>query len=308
MHRAAQCFFCFKALRLLSELGDDGKVDELINAIIHELCKRPFVNSEDQGQGVSVCETLHALLTAPASDTQSNNHVYMQVGTKFWEAKLVGISVEVRFGKKGTQGQSNTYTGADARDYFDKKVHEKLRKGYKVVDRSAAQKRAIVAKLDALMGGGEEAGARPKRGRAPAKRERVAEVVNDKPRADFDKCGALLSYLVARVLGKSLDEEHEHLHSLFGEGESMGSDVCYGPVCVYSAEDVAAVAASVANVSREQIETLFDDAASFPQCLGALCDVTKERDQEYALIHFAALQRMLAVAADKNCGLLVHFW
>ncbi len=55
--------------------------------------------------------------------------------------------VNVQFGKKGTEGQSNSHSGPDARDYFEQKVTEKLRKGYKKKDPDAATKGAAMSAL-----------------------------------------------------------------------------------------------------------------------------------------------------------------
>jgi len=52
---------------------------------------------------------------------------------KFWEVSRAGASVTVRFGRLGTQGQSQTKELADAADaqkLTDKLIAEKTGKGY----------------------------------------------------------------------------------------------------------------------------------------------------------------------------------
>lgn len=55
---------------------------------------------------------------------------------KFWEIRLKGKTFEVRFGRIGTEGQSQTKSfssPAQARAAHDKLVEEKTKKGYRVV-------------------------------------------------------------------------------------------------------------------------------------------------------------------------------
>lgn len=52
---------------------------------------------------------------------------------KFWEVAVVGADVVVRFGRLGTEGQSQTKSLADAdaaRRHAEKLVGDKLKKGY----------------------------------------------------------------------------------------------------------------------------------------------------------------------------------
>ena len=52
---------------------------------------------------------------------------------KFWEISLEGTSVTVRFGRIGTNGQTQTKTFPDAaaaQQHHDKLVEEKTGKGY----------------------------------------------------------------------------------------------------------------------------------------------------------------------------------
>jgi len=53
--------------------------------------------------------------------------------SKFWEINLEGTSVTVRFGRIGTNGQTQTKTFPDAaaaKKHHDKLVEEKTGKGY----------------------------------------------------------------------------------------------------------------------------------------------------------------------------------
>ncbi|MEW6282217.1 MAG: WGR domain-containing protein [Candidatus Eremiobacterota bacterium] len=61
--------------------------------------------------------------------------------SKFWEIELEGDSFTVRYGRLGTQGQTQTRTlddDARALKEYDKLVAEKLKKGYREVGASAA--------------------------------------------------------------------------------------------------------------------------------------------------------------------------
>jgi predicted DNA-binding WGR domain protein len=52
---------------------------------------------------------------------------------KFWEVRVDGVRVHVRFGRRGTNGQSETKTmdtPAAAQRYMNTKINEKRRKGY----------------------------------------------------------------------------------------------------------------------------------------------------------------------------------
>ncbi len=56
---------------------------------------------------------------------------------KFWEVEVTGSTVIVRFGRNGTHGQSESKTFADATaavKHAEKKVNEKLSKGYVEID------------------------------------------------------------------------------------------------------------------------------------------------------------------------------
>ena len=56
---------------------------------------------------------------------------------KFWEISVKGKEVEVHFGRNGTHGQREVKTFADeakASRHADKKVAEKVRKGYREVN------------------------------------------------------------------------------------------------------------------------------------------------------------------------------
>jgi predicted DNA-binding WGR domain protein len=56
---------------------------------------------------------------------------------KFWEIDVKGKEVQVRFGRNGTHGQREVKTFADeakASRHADKKVAEKVRKGYREVN------------------------------------------------------------------------------------------------------------------------------------------------------------------------------
>ena len=59
---------------------------------------------------------------------------------KFWEAEVCGNEVTVRFGRIGTDGQTQTKTfpnAAAATDHAEKLIESKLRKGYLEVELAA---------------------------------------------------------------------------------------------------------------------------------------------------------------------------
>lgn len=96
----------------------------------------------------------------PAAPSEGNFHRYEYVddkSSKFWEIKIEGNSVEVRYGKIGTTGQSLTKDfddGAAARKHADKLTAEKLKGGYlptksaagSMPKKEAAEKASTVAK------------------------------------------------------------------------------------------------------------------------------------------------------------------
>jgi len=55
---------------------------------------------------------------------------------KFWEIEVRGTEVQVRFGRKGTAGQAESKSFADAgkaTKFAESKIREKLGKGYQEV-------------------------------------------------------------------------------------------------------------------------------------------------------------------------------
>ena len=59
---------------------------------------------------------------------------------KFWELTINGSQVTVCFGRNGTVGQRESKTFADAaaaQKHADKKIGEKLKKGYREVSNAA---------------------------------------------------------------------------------------------------------------------------------------------------------------------------
>jgi len=259
--------------------------------------------------------------------------------------------VSVKFGKKGTDGQENSHSGPDAREYFEQKVHEKLRKGYKKKDPDANQKGAAISALEKLTTsttaitqaeepapeaepaedtqgvavrrskrrGGGGAGdtdavvpAKKKRGEksAPKAAPTFPEESPKKRFCNLDKCGALVGYLLSKLTAVRHEDEDELMFSILPH-RSAGSDVCYGPVSLVSATEVAKFAKILeekGGATEDKISALFDDAASFPSVLGALCGVTKDRDFAYAKNHVIAFAAMLRHAVEHKCGLLLHFW
>jgi hypothetical protein len=176
-------------------------------------------------------------------------------------------------------------------------VREKLRGGYKDVE-DAARRKAIAAIQASLPTSGVE---------SRAKKSKVDAPASIKHRVDFDKACELVCFLTARVLAMDLAKPCEMLGALLSPQEVFGDDVCYGPVSLVSAATVAAVAPRVAAIDELQLEAAMD-AGGFPDVLGALCDIFKARDLEYALIHFRHLKAILNEAAVLECGLLLHFW
>jgi predicted DNA-binding WGR domain protein len=79
---------------------------------------------------------------APAAPAEGNFQRYEYVddkSSKFWEVRIDGNNVEVRYGKIGTSGQSLTKDfddGTAARKHADKLTAEKLKGGYKPVNTS----------------------------------------------------------------------------------------------------------------------------------------------------------------------------
>ncbi len=122
-------------------------MDEVVKAFVHGLCERPFVGSDEKGEDVDVRHLIAKVLTE-SNNAGEGKHVYLEQKTKFWEAKLEGDSVLVRYGKKKTKGQANSHVGPDAQEYFDKKVREKLRGGYKAVDANAALRKKVLAAIE----------------------------------------------------------------------------------------------------------------------------------------------------------------
>mmetsp|Transcript_58950 Transcript_58950/g.138626 ORF Transcript_58950/g.138626 Transcript_58950/m.138626 type:complete len:356 (+) Transcript_58950:57-1124(+) len=333
--------------------------DSVINKLISELCKRPCIPSEgeaaegdqaaERDTKVSVMATLHELLSAGGAGGKNDTKVYLEQGTKFWSATLSGMFVSVKFGKKGTDGQENSHSGPDAKEYFDSKVNEKLRKGYKKKDPDATAKGAAISALEKLAQSAEAEGesepaaeepkeeeeegvavrrskrrapdgaaaetvvpAAKKRGAkaAPKKVLKFPDETSVKRRVDMDKCGALVGYLLSKTTAVRIEDEDEMLFSIL-KSQKAGDDVCFGPAYLVSAEETAKFAKILEDkggVTKEKIATLFDDAASFPKALGALCDVTKERDLEYATVHALGFAALLKHAVQLKSGLLLHFW
>eukprot|EP00281_Chroomonas_sp_CCMP1168_P032484 CAMPEP_0206244052 /NCGR_PEP_ID=MMETSP0047_2-20121206/17943_1 /ASSEMBLY_ACC=CAM_ASM_000192 /TAXON_ID=195065 /ORGANISM="Chroomonas mesostigmatica_cf, Strain CCMP1168" /LENGTH=199 /DNA_ID=CAMNT_0053669229 /DNA_START=72 /DNA_END=668 /DNA_ORIENTATION=+ len=149
--------------------------DSIINKLACTLCERPIIRipgeDDDAGGGsevkkVSIPAKLYEFLAPPPAGSAKGdkeeglgNEVYLEQGTKFWSASVSGMFVSVKFGKKGTDGQSNSHSGPDAREYFEDKVHEKLRKGYKRKDPDASKKGAAVSALKKLAKVSEGGGA-----------------------------------------------------------------------------------------------------------------------------------------------------
>ena len=175
----------------------------------------------------------------------------------------------------------------DLQAYFDSKVKEKMRKGYKVVDKTKAVKTKLAAELEKL-------------------KEENPTSEGTKKRVDFDKCAELVCFCVSRALGHEHKENgYEMFEALFPAQIKVGQDVCYGSIaCVSMDEEVAR---KILAVEEKQIEEVFDNG-KFPICLGALCDVSKERDMEYCLIHFKNLKLFLTNCLEHKCGMLFHYW
>lgn len=271
--------------------------DTVIKKFLRMLCNRPFFGQEEgQEETVSARDAIYeALKEASREGGAVGNHIRLEQKTKFWEATISGGQVHVAYGKKGTKGQTNVYSGGDAREYFDKKVKEKTRGGYKPAQNPL---KALLKEMEERRGGEGEEG---------AEKRRKGGVLH---RADFDKCGELLCHVVARAKegkgSKALKGEPEMFGHLW-QSKSVGEDVCYGPVYVVDATQVRQAHAWIAKLAPQDLEQVFDKGG-FPDVLGALCDISKERDMEYCLIHFATLQALLQEATDNNCGLLLHFW
>jgi DNA ligase (NAD+) len=88
---------------------------------------------------------------APAAPVEGNFQRYEYVddkSSKFWEIRIESTSVEVRYGKIGTTGQSLTKNfddGAAARKHADKLTAEKLKGGYQPTDSAAVAPKKEVA-------------------------------------------------------------------------------------------------------------------------------------------------------------------
>ncbi len=180
------------ALLLELKAAQNGEFDGVIKALIHALCERPHFHNDEEDRGITV-DFADALRKELEKEAGTGNAVIrkrffllfffywsqirLEQKTKFWEAKIDGTCVEVVYGKKKTKGQTNKHeagSAAAARDYFDKKVHEKKRGGYKqvkVADPVADMKKSLLEKL------GSSAESSSKKAK-PVLRHR----------ADFDKC------------------------------------------------------------------------------------------------------------------------
>ncbi len=69
----------------------------------------------------------------PAGDSKRRFESVGGTSDKFWEIDIKGTEVTVRFGRRGTSGQTNTKTFADeatAKKHADKLIEEKTGKGY----------------------------------------------------------------------------------------------------------------------------------------------------------------------------------
>ncbi len=75
-------------------------------------------------------------MSAPASGTPRRFELSDGKSNKFWEIAIADTDVTVRFGRIGTQGQTQTKSfpdGTAASKHAAKLVEEKLGKGYKEV-------------------------------------------------------------------------------------------------------------------------------------------------------------------------------
>lgn len=129
--------------------------DSILVQLLNELSRRPFLLDKptDADTIIQVLSTLHLLLTTSQNKLKKDDQeskVYLEEKTKFWSAARSGMFVKVRYGRLGTTGQTNQYSGTDAAEYFKKKVQEKLRKGYRKVDPDARQKGVAVSALEQL--------------------------------------------------------------------------------------------------------------------------------------------------------------
>ncbi len=123
-------------------------MDEAVKQVVHGLCERPFIGGEGgEGTEVDVLALIAKVLSEKEEAGGEGKSVHLEQKTKFWEATLEGDTVNVRYGKKKTEGQTNTHKGPDAAEYFEKKVREKLRGGYKKIDKDAALKKKILAAI-----------------------------------------------------------------------------------------------------------------------------------------------------------------
>ena len=89
-----------------------------------------YVGVREETQGLPLLETGASAMSASAK----RRFKYVEGSSdKFWEVELVGTCVAVRFGRNGTQGQTQTKLFNDesaAQKHIDKLVQQKTGKGY----------------------------------------------------------------------------------------------------------------------------------------------------------------------------------
>ena len=136
-----------------------------------------------------------------------------------------------------------------------------------------------------------------------------------KRRCDLDRCGALTAYCLSRLTKIRIEDEDEMFHSVWRVQDTLGNDVCYGPVYTVRADTVASFVDIVnerigpdLSDLRNKMDQLFQDTSVFPSVLGGLCDVRRDRDLDYAQIHVANCVCMMRHAKETGCGFLMHFW
>mmetsp|Transcript_24807 Transcript_24807/g.60894 ORF Transcript_24807/g.60894 Transcript_24807/m.60894 type:complete len:289 (+) Transcript_24807:167-1033(+) len=236
--------------------------DSAINALIWKLCDRPGMPlpgepapADEEEKKVSLCAELYELLTAQPEKEEGGegeteeSEVYLESGAKFWSAKVSGSFVSIKFGKKGTDGESASHSGPDARDYFKAQVQEKLDSGYKRKDPEAAARGKAMSALKKLAlvpesaagGAGEgaagEAASAEEAGPSRRSKRKAADDADDggdafvevgqiegplmfppetviKRRCDLDKCGALCGYILSKLTQVRASDEDEAFESL----------------------------------------------------------------------------------------------
>ncbi|MGE3805913.1 MAG: DNA ligase [Gemmataceae bacterium] len=120
-------------------LREDSPVSEVVKASSKSSAPAPAVISTDAKpkKPAAKAKAAKPAPAAPSEDAESRRFEYTDdKSSKFWEISIDGTAVTVRFGRIGTNGQTQTKEFADAgaaAAHADKLIGEKTEKGYEEV-------------------------------------------------------------------------------------------------------------------------------------------------------------------------------